>query len=753
MIAAAYLRKSNDEGERSADVKSVAVQRVIIETFAAQRGLTLDERYIFTDDGISGAEFKNRPGLQALLASLDPVPPFQSLIVVEQSRLGRETLDTLVVIRRIEEAGVAIWSATEGRKITMADDTGEIMAMLDSWRDTSERRKTITRVRNAAFKRHDAGYVAGGVVYGYCNERLPGAGKQPVRRVADETQAAVVRRIFEMTRDGLGLTRIASQLNAEGVPAPRQMWATTGVREILHRDLYRGVEVFGRVRRGRVKGKKVRIQVPESEWKRREDESLRIVTDELWQAAHAQVQKNAATLLRKTNGHLVGQAERTRGLFLLSNLLVCGATIPEGATRAHDGRLCGEPLIALQRGRNLRRVYVCRGRREKGPAYCSNTTGVPLAEIHGAVVSALRETFSAESDMAPHTPHLGLDRAGGSIAPATTRPGHRSARRTPAQPGCGSILHSRADLRREQIEQLEHPPEVIAAEVDHQVREAEALVLAEEVHDRLRALLQKILAQGEAERERDGLPGPPGSVGDLTQPPDTLTHLRRRLARRVPAVGERDDPAEGARAVTADPDGRVRLLHRLGREAQVTEAVELALEARVVRRPQLLEDAQHLVGLTAAGVERRTQRLQLLLPPADAHAADQAPARQRIDRRQHLGHHDGMTVSEDEHRRPQTSVVGAHRCRGEHGHRLEVRLVGRMRKPAARIAGRAVRDDDVVADPERRHPTPLGLAREGREGLARGHHGELTADVHVSFLRQIFSSRSRFLYRIASFSS
>jgi hypothetical protein len=58
--------------------------------------------------------------------------------------------------------------------------------------------------------------------------------------VIDEEQAAVVRRIFEMTRDGLGLRRIASRLNDEGVPAPRSRWEATGIREILHREMYRG---------------------------------------------------------------------------------------------------------------------------------------------------------------------------------------------------------------------------------------------------------------------------------------------------------------------------------------------------------------------------------------------------------------------------------------------------------------------------------------------------------------------------------
>src|SRR5207247_1256998 len=73
--------------------------------------------------------------------------------------------------------------------------------------------------------------------------------------------------------------------------------------------------------------------------------------------------------------------------------------------------------------------------------------------------------------------------------------------------------------------------------------------------------------------------------------------LRWGLRRGVPAIAERHDTPKGARAVPADPDWRMRLLDRLGGEADVVESIELACEAWVVGRPQLLEDAEDLVGL------------------------------------------------------------------------------------------------------------------------------------------------------------
>jgi hypothetical protein len=53
-IAGAYVRKSSVQKEMAAGLKSVEQQADEIRKFAASRGWKLDERYIYTDDEISG---------------------------------------------------------------------------------------------------------------------------------------------------------------------------------------------------------------------------------------------------------------------------------------------------------------------------------------------------------------------------------------------------------------------------------------------------------------------------------------------------------------------------------------------------------------------------------------------------------------------------------------------------------------------------------------------------------------------------
>src|SRR5262249_10649496 len=173
---------------------------------------------------------------------------------------------------------------------------------------------------------------------------------------------------------------------------------------------------------------------------------------------------------------------------------------------------------------------------------------------------------------------------------------------------------------------------------------AERCVLRELSAPRLPALGDQLIAQAEAQRDLERLPGTAvlrGRGAELGQP---LAELGDAARRGVPAVAQRDDPTERGRARATDPDRWMRLLHGPRREAEIAETNGVALEARCVRRPQLLEHAQRLVAPATASVEGRAEDLELLLPPAHADAADEASVRQGVDAREHLGHEHRMAM-------------------------------------------------------------------------------------------------------------
>ncbi len=71
MIAALYCRKSTDDGDRNAEARSTRRQIERATAYAERKGWTVDPRYIFVDENTSGAEWKHRPGFNALLAAIE----------------------------------------------------------------------------------------------------------------------------------------------------------------------------------------------------------------------------------------------------------------------------------------------------------------------------------------------------------------------------------------------------------------------------------------------------------------------------------------------------------------------------------------------------------------------------------------------------------------------------------------------------------------------------------------------------------
>src|SRR5712692_5687074 len=127
MIAAIYARKSNDQTGTAEEAKSVARQIEHGTAYATAKGWTVDERFVFVDDNISGSEFDKRPGFLRLMNSLKPRAPFQVLILSELSRLGREQFETGYALKQLSQAGVRVWSYLEEKEILLETPTDKFL--------------------------------------------------------------------------------------------------------------------------------------------------------------------------------------------------------------------------------------------------------------------------------------------------------------------------------------------------------------------------------------------------------------------------------------------------------------------------------------------------------------------------------------------------------------------------------------------------------------------------------------------------
>ena len=354
MIAAIYARKSTDQNVADEE-KSVTRQVERARAYAERKGWTVDPAYIFIDDGISGADFVRRDGFVRLMNTLKPRAPFQALVMMEQSRLGR-SLDEVPMPSGASPTPACGSSSTstdaEVKRDTAVD---RFQASVMAFVDEMHREQSRQRTRDAMRRKAERGHVAGGVVFGYDNARIG----DHVERVVNPEQAEVIRRIFREIAAGAGFTRIAKRLNAEGIPSPRPKkhgWATSGVREIVLRETYRGRLTYGKTRWEDRHGTKRKIDVPASEWLTLEAPALRIVDEALWGQAHARLTATRESYARLTDGRLVGRPAADRGPgYLLTGFLRCAA--------------CEGPVfcqVHTTRKGATRRYYVCATQRTRG---------------------------------------------------------------------------------------------------------------------------------------------------------------------------------------------------------------------------------------------------------------------------------------------------------------------------------------------------------------------------------------------------
>jgi site-specific DNA recombinase len=378
MIAGAYLRKS-DVDERSAeDGKSIERQRESAVAYAAKKGWHLDPTSIFADDDVSGGEFKKRPGLTRLLGALESTPAFAALIVMDQSRLGRDTIRTLSLVQAIQDAGVEIRSYLDDREITVDGESDEVETFMRSWADSKARRDARTRTRDALVRKARHGHATGQRTYGYALERRG----EHTERVIDASQAAVVRRVFTMSAEGHGDLRIVNRLNSEKIAAPGPKgWSKDIIRTMLRNELYRGVAIYGKTRTVAKGGHAShRDPAPTGEWVRTEVPQLRVIDDALWDRVQLRKAKTRAHYLRHADGTLAGKPEAgLTAQHLLNGIGRCG--------------VCGGALLFSAKNPTTRRYY-CSTRLHRGA--CDNNKGVPAPALDRLVQEKVHTLLTEE---------------------------------------------------------------------------------------------------------------------------------------------------------------------------------------------------------------------------------------------------------------------------------------------------------------------------------------------------------------------
>lgn len=321
--AALYARYSSDQQSSA----SIADQQRICRERAEREGWQLVGSY--EDAAITGASMILRPGIQKLLADMQ-AGKFDIVLAEALDRVSRDQADVATLFKHLQFARVPLVTLAEG-------EISELHVGLKGTMNALFLKDLAKKTHRGLRGRVEKGFSAGAVGYGYRMIRRLSSEGELVRgeREIDPGQALIVERIFADFAGGKSPRAIARDLNADGIPGPKGLaWRDTSIRGdvrrgtgIINNELYVGVRVWNHKHYVTEPGtgKTVTRFNPESEWIRNEVPELRIVSDELWQAAKRQQQalaeRNAAM---KEAAQARALLNARRPAYLLSGLLECG---------------------------------------------------------------------------------------------------------------------------------------------------------------------------------------------------------------------------------------------------------------------------------------------------------------------------------------------------------------------------------------------------------------------------------------------
>lgn len=248
MRCAIYPRVSTD---RQRERHTIDSQLRILPEHAERQGWTVLDPRRYVDDGKSGEDVVGRPGFTKLLDDaarglIDVV------LVIDLDRVtrSRKSAEGALIFDQLREYGVKLATPSQGI-IDLDDEDQDLLVQIKREVAKWEKRKIVRRMlrgKREAAKR--GGRVPGPDPYGLRWVKNDADARRGAYEIERE-EADVVRSIYALAIDGLGINMIVWQLNSEG-KRTRDMkrgsrpmggagaWSTSTIGKLLHSTTYKG---------------------------------------------------------------------------------------------------------------------------------------------------------------------------------------------------------------------------------------------------------------------------------------------------------------------------------------------------------------------------------------------------------------------------------------------------------------------------------------------------------------------------------
>ena len=286
-----YSRKSRTDDPTLSVEETLAKHEQMMDEWIArnlpdQPPIPEKQRY---REVVSGETLDSRPKVLEVLRKVE-APKYKAIIIKEPQRLSRcdlEDIGRLVKLLRYSNTLVITLQYTYDLRDERDRDMFE--RELKRGNEFLEYQKRIMN-NGRLLSVKNGNFIGQTAPYGYKKIQIKEGKTKCFTLEPDPETAPVVKMIFELYRDGYGMTRIADKLDALGIPAPGGgKWVPDTIPRFLRNEHYLGKVVWNRrpTTRKIVDGEIVISRPTAEEYLVYEGKHPAIIEQELWDAVEA----------------------------------------------------------------------------------------------------------------------------------------------------------------------------------------------------------------------------------------------------------------------------------------------------------------------------------------------------------------------------------------------------------------------------------------------------------------------------------
>lgn len=335
---------------------------------------------IYADDGKSATSTRKRADFQSMIDDC-MAGKIDMVITKSISRFARNTVDSLMNIRKLKEKNIAIFFEKEG--INTLDGNGELLITILSSQAQEESRNISENCRWGIVRQFEAGKV----IVNHSKFRGYTKDKDGNLVIVPE-EAELVRRIFRLFLEGNSSYKIKQILEADHIPTVtgQTLWQATVIDKMLSNEKYMGDALLQKTYTVDFLTKKKVVNrgiVPQYYI---EDDHEPIIPKELFHRVQEEKARRASIYRPDSKKKGVEVKGKYSAKYVLSDIMVCAE--------------CGQPYrrqVWSKYGKK-RAVWRCDNRLKHGSKRCKHSPTLKEEILHEAIMTAINSVVEEQGE-------------------------------------------------------------------------------------------------------------------------------------------------------------------------------------------------------------------------------------------------------------------------------------------------------------------------------------------------------------------